>query len=133
MRPSLLLLLLAVVHFTGLSAEESPPVEGYEAQYAALCAACASMTQEEAVSATCFDRLSRACDYQPQDIDPAESPRVANIMKAFPFCIGFTSPSSEAVSYGTRMRVLQWRDRYCPPLPPSALAVGADHHVHDEV
>jgi hypothetical protein len=120
-RPHLLHLLasaLFIVLVDGARALDPAPAAEYSAAYAELCAACAQATEED-VSNECFGRMSRACEYQPEEVDPAMSPRVMKILNAYSFCIGFTAPSVDSLSMGARMRIVQWKERVCPNSSPS--------------
>ena len=57
--------------------------------------------------------MADACQYDPEDVDNAVSPRVKKILKDWEFCVGFTAQSHGDMSLGGFMRIVQWRDREC--------------------
>ena len=61
----------------------------------------------------CFEAAHQACEYTPDEVDPAESQRVKHVLRAFSFCIGWTATKFEDVSYGAVLRLAQWRGRRC--------------------
>ena len=92
----------------------APAHASVEDQKRKICQVCKDITEDEA-TAECFMLIADCCQYDPDDVDPAESSRVRAILKQWPFCIGHTARQHSEMSGGSRIRVINWKARHCNP------------------
>ena len=77
----------------------------------------------QAMTHDCFAAMAGACQYDPGDVDPAQSLFVERTLREFAFCTGFTARERAQVSIGALMRITQWwvSRRGCAPDGPTTM------------